>query len=96
MNELQSSVVVAGGRRGQQQQHRQSLGSGQTSGGNSDDGPKPERRRKYLSALKTRVRRGDARAVLTLRLPRVGGLDKLNSSMEASVRSVKLVPEKPQ
>jgi hypothetical protein len=55
----------------------------------------PSIRRKYISALKSNVRAGDVRAHLTLRLPRTGGLDKLNSSMEATVRSINVVTRTP-
>ena len=47
----------------------------------------------YLSALKAKVQKGESIARFTVRLPRVGGLDRLNSSMEATVLSVTAVEE---
>jgi hypothetical protein len=50
-------------------------------------------RQTYVSALKTTVSKGASRAQFTVRLPRIGGYDLLNSSMSATVLSVTAVEE---
>jgi hypothetical protein len=42
----------------------------------------------FISALKTKVKKGESRAHFTLRMPRIGGQDKLNVSMAATVQSL--------
>jgi hypothetical protein len=44
--------------------------------------------RTYVSALKTLVGRGESIATFVLRLPRMGGLERLNSSMQGQVQSL--------